>query len=94
MDGVFIPADAPHPLNAHRFIDFLLRPRVIAAITNHIRYANANLASLPFVDPEIRDEPSIYLPPADRERLHYTKIYGPKEERVRSRLWSRVKTGL
>ena len=46
FDGLFIPADAPHPGNAHLFINYLLRPEVIAEISNFTRYANANLAAL------------------------------------------------
>ena len=42
MDSAAIPADAPHPDNAHAFVDFILRPDVIAPITNYVAYANAN----------------------------------------------------
>ncbi len=51
IDMLGIPADAPHPDNAHRFIDYILRPEVIAAITNAVSYPNPNLAATPFVRP-------------------------------------------
>ena len=54
IDMLGIPVDAPHPDNAHRFIDYLLRPEVIAAITNTVSYPNPNLAATPFVKPQIR----------------------------------------
>jgi len=94
FDGVFITADAPHPDNAHRFIDYLMRPDVIAAISNETRYANANLASMPYLKPEIANDPATYPPQAERDRAAIGHIYGPKEERRRTRAWSRVKTGL
>ena len=56
-DCMAIPADAPHPENAHAFLAYLLEPEVIAACTNWVNYANGNAASKPFVDPEILGEP-------------------------------------
>ncbi len=94
FDLWFIPADAPHPDNAHLFLNYLLRPRVIAAISDETRYAAANTAALPLVMPEVRDNPSVYPPDEVRSKLYRGVIRSPKEERARSRLWSRVKTGL
>ena len=62
IDMLGIPTDAPHPDNAHHFIDYILRPEVIAAITNAVSYPNPNLAATALVDPEIRDDPGIYPP--------------------------------
>ena len=44
FDLWFIPADAPHPDNAHQFLNYLLRPDVIGAISNETRYASAEHA--------------------------------------------------
>jgi ABC-type multidrug transport system fused ATPase/permease subunit len=43
FDFLVIPADAPHPDNAHRFIDFLLRPEVIAG-SGHLSAAGGDRA--------------------------------------------------
>lgn len=94
FDLWFIPADAPHPDNAHLFLNYLLRPRVIADISNETRYAAANIAALPLVAPDVRDNPAVYPPDEVRLKLYRGIIRSPKEERARSRLWSRVKTGL
>lgn len=94
FDGIFIPADAEHPQNAHRFIDYLLQPEVIGDISNETHYANANVASLPFVDPAIVGDAAVYPPDGERDRFDVGVIYGPKQERLRTRAWSRVKTGL
>ncbi len=94
FDGVFIPAGAPHPDNAYLFLNYLLRPRVMAAISNLTRYANANLASTPYILPEVVNDPAAYPPLEMRENAQIGYIFGPKDERRRTRAWSRVKTGL
>ncbi len=93
IDMLGIPKDAPHPDNAHRFINYILRPRVIAAITDAVSYPNPNLAATPFVKPAIRDDPGIYPPDAVR-RLFYLPTPAPRAyERARTRAWNRVKSG-
>jgi len=93
-DAWLIPADAPHPLAAHRFLNYMLEPRVIAAVTNDIHYANDNAAADPYVDPQIRDDPALYLAPAVEARLYHAVEAGPALERLRTRTWTRIKTGL
>lgn len=94
FDGAFIPADAPHPDNAHRFLNYLLRPEVIAGVSNQTRYANANPASQPFLDPAVANDPAIYPSLDARRNAVIGYIFGPKDERRRTRAWSRIKTGL
>lgn len=94
FDGIFIPSDAPHPDNAHLFLNYLLRPEVIGAISNLTWYANANASSLPWVLPEISGNTALWPPDSERGRFNVGFIYGPKKERLRTRVWSRVKTGL
>ncbi len=93
FDGLFIPADAPHPENAHKFLNYLMRPEVIAEISHYTGYANANRASLPFLLPEVANDPAAYPPPEDMARLHVGFVFDPKLERRRMRAWSRIKTG-
>jgi len=94
FDALLIPADAPHPGNAHLFLDYLMRPEVIAPISEYTGYANANRASIPFLDPELAGDPAAYPPMEARAGWQAGLLYDPKRERVRSRIWSRVKTGL
>jgi putrescine transport system substrate-binding protein len=91
FDGFVIPVDAPHPDNAHRFIDFVLRSKVIAKISNETGYANAVTSSYPHLDPEIANDPAIYPTPEILERLEMTRNLPPKEERRRARVWARLK---
>ncbi len=94
IDSVFITAESKHPDLAHQFVNYLLRPEVIAEITNYTNYSNANLAATPFVLPEIVNNPILYPSESERLRFEVGFVFGPKEERRRTRIWSRIKTGL
>jgi len=94
FDGMFVPASAEHVDNAYLFLNYLLRPDVIADCTNALYYANANRASLPLVAPDVRNDPAVYPPEAERSRFRVGLVFDPKQERLRTRTWSRIKTGL
>lgn len=93
VDVMAIPADAPHPDQAHAYIDYLLRPEVIAGVSNKIAYANANRGATPLVDPAVRNDPSIYPPAEVRSRLVTLKVLNERDRRSRARAWTKVKTG-
>src|SRR5215469_14786915 len=93
IDMMAIPKDAPHPQNALKFIDFILRPEVIAAISNTVAYANPNTLATELVDEDIRNNPNIYPSPEVRARLFFDKPVTPQYERLRTRAWTKVKTG-
>ena len=92
FDALLIPVDAPHPDAAHKFLNFILEPRVIADITNEIHYGNDNTASRPYVDPQILNDPAIYPTPAIAARLYESAEVSPALERIRTRTWTRIKT--
>ncbi|PIE14270.1 MAG: spermidine/putrescine ABC transporter substrate-binding protein PotF [Rhodobacterales bacterium] len=93
MDMLGIPADAPHKEAAHKFLNFMMDPRITANNTNFVWYANANLASLPLVDPEITSDPGIFPPQEVKDKLWTAVAYGKKMDRVITRLWTSLKTG-
>ncbi len=93
FDLLAIPADARNVDNAHRFIDFLLRPDVIAEVTAHVKYANPNRAADDRVPAAIRTDAAIYPPAEVRARLFTMGVSPPKVERVMTRTWTAVKTG-
>jgi putrescine transport system substrate-binding protein len=94
FDALLIPKDAPHPRNAHRFLEYMLQPKVIAAVTNYIHYGNDNKASDPYVDPAILNDPAVYPTPQIEARLYETAEADPALERLRTRTWTRIKTDL
>ncbi|HEY0768630.1 MAG TPA: polyamine ABC transporter substrate-binding protein [Steroidobacteraceae bacterium] len=94
FDALLIPADAPHPQAAHRFLNFILEPQVIAAITNDTHYANDNRAANAYVKADILNDPAIYPTPAVEARLYQSGEVAPGLERLRTRTWTRIKTNL
>lgn len=93
MDTMAIPADAPHPKNAHLFINYVLQPKVIAAITNSVTYANPNKAATEFVDPELKNNKSIYLSDVDITKLVPPSVEENSRKRNVTRLYTQFKTG-
>jgi len=94
LDAMYIPSDAPHPENALKFINFIMRPKQIAAITNATGYANAESGATKYVKPEYRNNPAIYPDKRVLKLLKPSIVLPPKQQRLRSRVWTRVKTGL
>ena len=93
VDMMSIPADAPHPEAAQRWLDYLMRPDVMAGITNAVKYPNGNRAAFPLVDAALRDDPAVYPDAATRARLHSLTAPTPEESRLMTRLWTRFRTG-
>src|ERR1700722_8750258 len=93
FDMLAIPADAPHPLNAHMFINYLLQPEIAARNTNLIRYANSVPASLPMVSDDVKNDPNIYPPPAVMAKLVPNLAQPADFTRLLTRTWTRFKTG-
>lgn len=93
FDAMVIPKGAPNPQAAHALMDYLMKPEVIAAITNSTYYANAVPAANPSVDPAILNDPGTYPAQAVRAGL-YTKNDNAKAfNRALTRAFSRLKSG-
>jgi putrescine transport system substrate-binding protein len=94
IDAMAIPKDAPHPGNAHLFIDYMMRPDVVAAITNATGYANAVPASMDMVDDAIKNDPFIYASEEERAKGYSVPPADKEYERERTRIWTAFKTGV
>ena len=90
--SLLIPEGAPHPEAAYKFINFILRPDVIAEITNEIYYGNDNIASRSLIKPNILSDPTLYPTPEIEARLYRAAEASAATERIRTRTWTRVKT--
>jgi putrescine transport system substrate-binding protein len=93
LDSFAIPADAPHPDEAHAFIDFMLRPEIAARNSNFVNYANGNLASQALLDAAVREDPAIYPDAATLAKLYTTTPNDTRVQREVTRVWTEVKTG-
>ena len=92
FSSLLMPEGAPHPQAAYQFINFMLRPDVIAEITNQIYYGNDNTASRPLINPRILNDPTLYPTPEIEARLYRSDEASAATERIRTRTWTRVKT--
>ncbi len=93
MDTVAIPADAPHPGNAHQFLNYLMQPEVMAKITNYTHYANSNLAANDLVEAASKGDPVVYPGAADLARLATLRTRTDQGQRAVSRVWSQFRSG-
>lgn len=93
FDMMAVLKDAPHPEAAHQFIDFILRPEITADITNYVWYANANKAATQYVVEDVRNDPGVYPSDATMDKLFVKQTLPQKIDRLRTRLWNKVKTG-
>ncbi|GGB13347.1 extracellular solute-binding protein [Agarivorans gilvus] len=89
FDLMAIPADAPHKDNAHKFINFLLQPKVISEVSNYVWYANPTPASKEFIDPEIINHPGIYPSDETLAKLYGAKLMQAKVSRTLTRSWTK-----
>ena len=93
FDMLAIPADAPHKDAALQFIDFVLRPAVIAGITNITQYPNAVPASRAMIRPELLADTNVFPTPAQMGTFFSPSAVPQAAERARTRMWSRFKAG-
>ncbi|MDH4565645.1 extracellular solute-binding protein [Pseudomonas sp. BN414] len=93
FDVLAIPKDAKNVEQAHAFLNYLLRPEVVAPISDHVAYANPNQAADALISAELRDNPNVYPPAEVQAKLFSVEMLPPKLERIRTRTWTKIKTG-
>lgn len=93
FDMIAIPKDAKNTEEAHTFINYLLRPDVIANISNYVAYANPNRPATKLLDPEIRDSQGIYPSEEVRKRLFVFKTLPPRINRQVNRMFTKLASG-
>jgi putrescine transport system substrate-binding protein len=93
IDVLAIPVDAPHPGNAHRLIDYLLRPDVIANVTDYTGFANANASAARLITAELRNDATVYPDAVAMQRLQMNKAHTDEFSRRQNRELTRFRTG-
>jgi putrescine transport system substrate-binding protein len=93
FDSYLIPKDAPHPKNAHLFINYMLRPEVIAAVSNTVNYANGNKEATQFVNKEVQEDPGVYPPQEIKAKLVPDLADTEEGTRIMTRGWQQFTTG-
>ncbi|MBB2497225.1 polyamine ABC transporter substrate-binding protein [Aquipseudomonas ullengensis] len=93
FDMVTMPVDAPNEAQAYAFMNYLLQPEVMAGISNHVHYANGNAKADALVDPALKADNKVYPPQEVMTKLYALEAMPLKIDRVRTRIWSKVKSG-
>lgn len=88
-----IPADAPNPEAAHKFLNFILDAQNMATASNYVYYANGNKASQAFLDEDVLSDPAIYPSAETMENLYTVTPWNPKTQRSATRMWTKIKSG-
>ncbi len=93
FDMLAIPKDSKHKDAAHKMLNYLMEPEVIADVTNYVTYSNPNPASKSFVKPDIVNDPGVFPSEETMEKLFVFKELPSKLKRYITREWSRIKSG-
>jgi len=88
MDTLVIPVNAPNSELAYSFINYMMRPEIVARLSEELFFANYNLEAAQFINPELVKNPAIY-PTADiMRRLYMVEPLSEKQQAARDRIWS------
>ena len=93
FDNLAIPKDAKHPINAHAFINYFLKPEVSASLTNELGYATANKMSLANVKPEIAKDPAIFPDAANLQKMVSPNSFSNEARQSLSQVFTLFKKG-
>ncbi|MCV0395298.1 MAG: polyamine ABC transporter substrate-binding protein [Rhizobiaceae bacterium] len=93
FDQMAIPADARNVEEAHEFLNYIMKPEVIAKASNYVFYANGNKASQELLDEEVIGDPAVYPDEETLDKLFTTTPLDPRTQRLTTRLWTKVVTG-
>ncbi|MFZ5964489.1 polyamine ABC transporter substrate-binding protein [Thalassococcus sp. BH17M4-6] len=94
FDQMAIPVDAPNPDGAHQFLNFIMDAQNMAAASNYVYYANGNKASQEYLVEDVIDDPAIYPDEETIKNLYTFSPYDPKVQRMVTRLWTEIKSGV
>ncbi len=94
FDQLAIPVDAPNPEGAHKFLNFIMDAQNMAVASNYVYYANGNKASQEFLEEDVIGDPAIYPDEDTMENLFITTPYPLKTQRIVTRLFTRIKSGV
>ncbi|MBT1444580.1 polyamine ABC transporter substrate-binding protein [Shewanella sp. JM162201] len=93
FDMMAIPADAANADNALTLMNYLMRPEVIASISNYVAYANANDGSTPMLDEAVAKNPAVYPSEETLAKLYLGEVRPMKTQRAMTRIWTKIKSG-
>ncbi len=93
FDMLAIPADSKNSDNAHKLVNFLMRPDIMADVSNYVWYPNGIPASTKLLDKDISENTSIYPTEKTKSQLFSLNVHTPKIDKLLTRFWTDMKTG-
>lgn len=93
FDMLAIPKDSSNVKEAHAFINYLLKPEVIAQVSDYVGYANPNPGSDKLMEQSIRTDEAVYPPQAVLDKTYVSIELPPNIQRLMTRSWTKVKSG-
>ncbi|MBK5509149.1 MULTISPECIES: polyamine ABC transporter substrate-binding protein [unclassified Pseudomonas] len=93
FDMLAIPKDSSNVKEAHAFINYLLKPEVIAQVSDSVGYANPNPGSDKLMEQSIRTDVAVYPPQAVLDKTYVSVELPPNIQRLMTRSWTKVKSG-
>lgn len=89
-DGIAIPKGAPHPENAHAFINYILGAEAGALIADYIQYATPNMAAKKLMSKDYTGNPAIFPSAQTLQRCEASRYLGEDGNRLYDDAWTRV----
>jgi len=93
FDVMAIPKDAKHPENAHKWINYILRPEVHASLTNAVFYANPNKEARKFVKPELAGDKAVFPDESALDAMIVPGVPDQATRRLMTRTFTSFKAG-
>jgi len=91
IDSMCIPAKAPNPDAAHKWINWIMNPKVGASLSNYNHFATPNEAAKPYLNKEDLENPGVWPTPEIMKSLVFVKDL-KKKNRIVDEAWTMVKS--
>ena len=91
LDNMVIHKTSPRPDLALQFINFMLVGKNSAELSNMLGSGNPNAAAMPYIEPEVKDNPAVFPDAEDMKKLQPLRDMPRKERRILNRFWTEVK---
>jgi spermidine/putrescine transport system substrate-binding protein len=91
IDCLAIPFNAPHPIAAHAFINFLFRPEIAQQIARSQGHAITNATAKAQLPQSIQDDPMVYPPDDIRARGTIQRYPGEQAVNLLNQYWQALK---
>jgi len=91
QDNMCVPASSTRKATAEHFLNWMLAPEHAAQNTNYVWYPSPVEAAKEFIDPEILEDPSIYLDDETIGRLEWIEPLPTEGLAIWDRVWTEIK---